>query len=624
MHTLRRALYGLLLIVAIGLAIGLYFIAYPNLPSYQQPEKLHYLDQWSAAERQIYYYTPQGTQVKGLRYDWFSALEMPFGKDKFARLDYLARFGFLVDPKQQASTLNPANLPVGFARHTDDESGIHYLDISCAACHTGELRYNGQAVRIDGGAALHSLASTVPTLRGGSFGQSLGMSMAFTYYNPLKFRRFAKEVLGEHSSADRAQLRRDFKVVLDRLLGTAFNDWHRGLYPTEEGFGRTDAFGRIANTVFGDAIDPSNYRVANAPVSYPQVWDIWKFDWVQWNGSAMQPMARNVGEALGVGATLRLLESNGHPVAESERYASSVRLRELYTLEETLKQLKPPTWPTEVLGQIDLPLASRGRALFSENCAYCHAPDPKPQDQRLAPSRDPEWRMRIVPTSIVGTDPTTADNIADHRFDISKLGWTKAELGKLDVRLFGETSDDLDLRSISSAKGLAYITAYVENRAYRDAGIQPRERWRMDGFGLPIGVQEKRGYKARPLHGIWATPPFLHNGSVPTLFQVLSPVSERQTQFWVGNFEYNPKQIGFNSDKFPGGFLFDTSTTGNSNRGHEFRDGCRQDGVIGRALQPEERWALIEYLKVMGNSELEEQLQTIEAKPWTPGPNCQG
>lgn len=624
MHTLRRALYGLLLIVAIGLAIGLYFIAYPNLPSYQQPEKLHYLDQWSAAERQIYYYTPQGTQVKGLRYDWFSALEMPFGKDKFARLDYLARFGFLVDPKQQASTLNQANLPVGFARHTDDESGIHYLDISCAACHTGELRYNGQAVRIDGGAALHSLASTVPTLRGGSFGQSLGMSMAFTYYNPLKFRRFAKEVLGEHSSADRAQLRRDFKVVLDRLLGTAFNDWHRGLYPTEEGFGRTDAFGRIANTVFGDAIDPSNYRVANAPVSYPQVWDIWKFDWVQWNGSAMQPMARNVGEALGVGATLRLLESNGHPVAESERYASSVRLRELYTLEETLKQLKPPTWPTEVLGQIDLPLASRGRALFSENCAYCHAPDPKPQDQRLAPSRDPEWRMRIVPTSIVGTDPTTADNIADHRFDISKLGWTKAELGKLDVRLFGETSDDLDLRSISSAKGLAYITAYVENRAYRDAGIQPRERWRMDGFGLPIGVQEKRGYKARPLHGIWATPPFLHNGSVPTLFQVLSPVSERQTQFWVGNFEYNPKQIGFNSDKFPGGFLFDTSTTGNSNRGHEFRDGCRQDGVIGRALQPEERWALIEYLKVMGNSELEEQLQTIEAKPWTPGPNCQG
>ena len=623
MRIIRRVLSGVLVLLIIALSVGLYFIAKPNLPVYQKPDKLHYLDQWSMDERQTYYYTPQGTQVKGLRYEWFGALELPLSRAKFAAPDYLARFGFLVDPEQQPSPQNPGNLPVGFARHADDESGEHYLDISCAACHTGELRYKGQSVRIDGGAALHSLASTVPTIRGGSFGQSLGMSMAFTYYNPLKFRRFAKQVLGDEYAAKHAQLRRDFKVVLDRLLGTAFNDWHRGLYPTEEGFGRTDAFGRIANSVFGDAIDPSNYRIANAPVSYPQVWNIWKFDWVQWNGSAMQPMARNVGEALGVGATLHLLGADGHPVAESERYSSSVRLRDLHTLEETLKQLNPPAWPEQVFGKIDLPLASQGRALYSENCAYCHAPDPKKPAERFAPSRDPEWRMRVVPTAIVGTDPTTADNIADHRFDISKLGWTKAELGKLDVRLFGATLDDIDLNNISSAKALAYVTAYVENRAYQDAGISDRERWRMDGFGLPIGVQEKRGYKARPLDGIWATPPFLHNGSVPNLFQLLSPVSERDSQFWVGNFEFNPKHVGFDSEKFTGGFLFDTRITGNSNQGHEFRAGCRQDGVIGRALQPEERWALVEYLKVLGNPSLEQQLQPVAAKEWSPGPECQ-
>jgi hypothetical protein len=623
MRIIRRILSGVLVLLIIVLAVGLYFIANPNLPVYQKPDKLHYLDQWSMDERQTYYYTPQGTQVKGLRYEWFGALELPFSRAKFAAPDYLARFGFLVDPQQQPSPQNPGNLPVGFARHADNESGEHYLDISCAACHTGELRYQGQSVRIDGGAALHSLASTVPTLRGGSFGQSLGMSMAFTYYNPLKFRRFAKQVLGDEYAAKHPQLRRDFKAVLDRLLGTAFNDWHRGLYPTEEGFGRTDAFGRIANSVFGDAIDPGNYRIANAPVSYPQVWDIWKFDWVQWNGSAMQPMARNVGEALGVGATLHLLGADGHPVAESERYSSSVRLRDLYTLEETLKQLRPPAWPEQVFGKIDLPLASQGRALFSENCAYCHAPDPKKPAERFAPSRDPEWRMRVVPTAIVRTDPTTADNIADHRFDISKLGWTKAELGKLDVRLFGASLDDIDLSNISSAKALAYVTAYVENRAYQDAGISDRERWRMDGFGLPIGVQEKRGYKARPLDGIWATPPFLHNGSVPNLFQLLSPVSERDSQFWVGNFEFTPKHVGFASEKFAGGFLFDTRITGNSNQGHEFRAGCRQDGVIGRALQPEERWALVEYLKVLGNPSLEQQLQPVVAKKWSPGPDCQ-
>lgn len=624
MRLLRRTLKLVILLALIGLAVVLYYVANPNLPIYQQPSELHYLDQWSEEQRQTYYYTPQGTTVKGLRYDWFSALEMPFGTEKFARVDYLARFGFLTDPGQRPSDLNPGNLPVGFTRHQDSESGEHFLDISCAACHTGELRYKGQAVRIDGGAALHSLASTVPTLRGGGFGQALGMSMAFTYYNPLKFRRFAQQVLGDQYPQGRDQLREDFKQVLDRLLATALNDWHRGLYPTEEGFGRTDAFGRIANTVFGDVLDDANYRVANAPVSYPQLWDIWKFDWVQWNGSAMQPMARNVGEALGVGASLHLLDEHGKGVAEADRYASSVRLHDLYTLEETLKRLQPPKWPEAVFGKVDLPLASRGKALYTENCAYCHAPDPKPRDQRLAPSRDPEWKMRVVPISIVGTDPTTADNIADHRFDISRLGWTKAELSRLDVKLFGSSLDDVDFKSISSAKGLAYITAYVENRAYQDAGIGPRQRKEMDGYGLPIGVQEKRGYKARPLDGIWATPPFLHNGSVPNLFELLSPVYERQAQFWVGNFEFDPVRVGYRSDKFPGGFLLDTRVTGNGNGGHEFRDGCRQEGVIGRALSPDERLALIEYLKVLGNADLETRLSDVPVQAWTPGPSCEG
>ena len=55
----------------------------------------------------------------------------------------------------------------------------------------------------------------------------------------------------------------------------------------------------------------------------------------------------------------------------------------------------------------------------------------------------------------------------------------------------------------------------------------------------------------------------------------------------------------------------------------EFRDGCRNEGVIGRYLEPEERYALIEYLKVMGNEQLESQLQPAESRAWTPGPSCQ-
>gem|GEM_PF-2488162 len=63
MRLLRRALLGLVLLAVLAAGVGLYFVANPNLPDYQPPARLNYLDQWSEADRQIYYYTPQGTQV---------------------------------------------------------------------------------------------------------------------------------------------------------------------------------------------------------------------------------------------------------------------------------------------------------------------------------------------------------------------------------------------------------------------------------------------------------------------------------------------------------------------------------------------------------------------------------
>ncbi|MGN8276935.1 di-heme-cytochrome C peroxidase [Pseudomonas sp. SMN5] len=601
MRLLSRLLWLLFALLILVVAVVLYYVANPRLPLYNPVEQVHYLDQWSAAERQTYYFTPQGTQVKGLRYEWFTALELPFSRQRFASPEYLARFGFLIDPAQKASPANPGNLPVGFARHQNPGSKEEFLDITCAACHTGELHYKGQAIRIDGGSAQHVLPSSVPTLRGGSFGQALVASLASTYYNPWKFERFARQVLGQDYDARHEELRKAFKVSLDTFLRTAWNDTHRGLYPTEEGPGRTDAFGRIANASFGDAISPDNYRVANAPVDYPQLWDIWTFDWVQWNGSAQQPMARNVGEALGVGATLSFFDAQGKPLQGDARYPSSVRVRDLNKIEETLQLLKPPAWPEALLGAVDRPLAAKGRTLFAENCAGCHVPK-----VIQGPDR-PVQQLHMLPVQVIGTDPGTANNIADHRFDLTSLGWDPAELAKLEVQLHPTPTEPLDLSQISVAKGLAYVTAFVENRAYRDAGVTPVERPALDGFGLPIGVRELRAYKARPLAGVWATPPFLHNGSVPTIYQLLSPQDERATRFYKGSFEYDPRHLGYRTEDFTNGFLFDTRITGNHNSGHEFRAGERGNGVIGRLLQPEERWALLEYLKVLGGP-LESQL----------------
>ncbi|SDS16433.1 di-heme-cytochrome C peroxidase [Pseudomonas prosekii] len=606
MRLLLRLLVLIAVLLGLGLAVVVYYIANPKLPAYTPAQQLHYLEQWSAADRQTYYFTPQGTQVKGLHYDWFQALELPFSQQRFAAPEYLARFGFLVDPAQKATPDNPGNLPVGFARHQNPGSQAQFLDITCAACHTGELRFNGQAVRIDGGAALHVLPSTVPTLRGGSFGQALVASLAATYYNPWKFERFARNVLGADYEDGHQSLRADYKRSLDMFLKVAWNDTHRGLYPTEEGPGRADAFGRIANASFGDAISPDNYRVANAPVDYPQLWDMWTFDWVQWNGSAQQPMARNIGEALGVGATLNFFDANGQPLKGDARYPSSVRVRDLHLIEQTLQRLQPPTWPEDVLGSVDKPLAAKGRTLFTENCASCHVPRVKTIN-----GRDVQ-QLHLLPVAAIGTDPTAADNIADHRFDLSALQWDPAELAQLDVQLHPKPTEPLDLSRLSVAKGLAYVTAFVENRAYRDAGVTAAERPELDGFGLPIGVQELRAYKARPLAGVWATAPFLHNGSVPSLYQLLSPQDERASSFYKGTFEYDPKHLGYRTQAFSDGFLFDTRITGNHNSGHEFRAGKRGNGVIGRLLQPQERWALLEYLKVLGGP-LEAQLPEIVA-----------
>src|SRR5207302_3783626 len=104
-------------------------------------------------------------------------------------------------------------------------------------------------------------------------------------------------------------------------------------------------------------------------------------------------------------------------------------------------------------------------------------------------------------------------------------------------------------------------------------------------------------YKARSLNGIWATAPYLHNGSVPTLYDLLLPWKRdkdpangeyRPKTFRVGSREFDPIKVGLKSDGY-GGFLFDTSHRSNSNAGHPW----------GTDLNKEERLDLLEYLKCL-------------------------
>ena len=106
-------------------------------------------------------------------------------------------------------------------------------------------------------------------------------------------------------------------------------------------------------------------------------------------------------------------------------------------------------------------------------------------------------------------------------------------------------------------------------------------------------TRQRGVYRAKTLKGIWATAPFLHNGSVPTLYDLLHPAEQRPTTFKLGTREYDPVKLGYAADgPIPPRmqpFTFDTRRLGNWNTGHEW--------WFYPDLDDEMRYDIIEFLK---------------------------
>jgi hypothetical protein len=102
------------------------------------------------------------------------------------------------------------------------------------------------------------------------------------------------------------------------------------------------------------------------------------------------------------------------------------------------------------------------------------------------------------------------------------------------------------------------------------------------------------GYANQPLDGIWLRAPYLHNGSVPTLRDLLEPAAARPKAFYRGDDVYDARRVGFVSAvpardgvRF---FRYDTTVPGNSNAGHE-------GAAYGTQLPPADKDALVAFLK---------------------------
>jgi hypothetical protein len=567
---------------------------------------------WSAADRETFYTTSQGSHL--IPYAWFKALKRTDVDEPFAA-DKLQRYGFLAHDVSQA---NPEGLPVGFVIDGPVASG--QLGLTCAACHTGQLEYAQggvvHALRIDGGPAKTDAQQFLADL--------LAASRA-TLAEPARFDAFAKAVLGPGANAAKTAQVKDglgkwvaqFGEFMDISLPAA-SPW---------GPGRLDAFGMIFNRIAArDLGIHDNYKVADAPVRYPFVWNASRQDRTQWNGGVqnglyIQALGRNTGEVLGVFADFaphRLVPPTLFAPAFIDFRNNSISFAGLQTLEEKIAVLRPPPWPREIFG-LDEQLAAKGKPLFDANCGSCHGvqasldlpglwrtpvlavgTDPKMvmNSQRTAQPGlllgalmpppaigarigDPAKAGDLLATAVVGT--LLAEALVPPVPSPAKLaqsGVFRALRKDFAEHFPGENLDTLvDPRRVATAR----INALLELKPFIDAKLSNMFR--------PQPVVEGAAYESRVLNGVWAVAPYLHNGSVPNLWELMKPAKDRKSSFMVGSRIFDPKNVGYAVDESPfktGAFTADpANANGNGNGGHEF----------GAALTDDERWQIIEYMK---------------------------
>lgn len=612
------------------------------LPLHAAEDKWQAVDQgWTANQKNEWYNTSQGSRL--IPKDWLMALERADGERKFIEPAHTDSFRYLTNAG--------APLPLGFAIDAQSDSGFskitklrwkknqgdraQWVGLNCAACHTSEITFQGNRLRIDGGPAQSDFQSYM---------KALNDAIASTRRDPLKWKRFGDAVLG---SASNATARQVLQKEVDKFLEWQLKVEQANASELKYGFSRLDAFGHIFNKVVlrANEADPNAHRnPADAPVSYPFLWNIHQHDLVQWNASVenkvigttdLGALVRNVGEVTGVFSDL-ILRKRGI-VNGAIGYTTSADIRGLLKLEHLVSQLKPPAWP-DVFPAIDANRWSKGEALFKGRCAGCHLVLARDDlTQKFKVNREP-----VFGANALGTDPWMACNAITYQATTGVLRNTHqgfiVGVGKqygenalvsdmLGTTVIGSiynrkhdlidaiiTPDKLReflakpkhfsaIRVISQAEALAAVALF-------EPALPPREKEGRLAFCQQEQNLKAVVYKGRPLNGIWATGPYLHNGSVPTLYDLLLPAEQRPVAFPLGTREFDPIKVGFVTDKTAAPYLTERAQlentfifrsrdatgspiAGNGNAGHDYGNALLTD---------EERFALVEYMKAVGAS----------------------
>lgn len=553
---------------------------------------------WTESERNQFYTGDQGSRI--MKTSWMVALKQPDGQPFLG--DRLNRYGYLSNELDQTSIL-----PIGFT--TNGVGPNQAIGMTCSACHTREIQVNNTRHRIDGGPAIVDFES---------FLIDLNAAVGTVVAQPAAFDAFALSVLGAGGTQDqKATLLADVTI-----WHTRFNTLITRSLPTPLwGPGRLDAVSMIFNRLTGLDIGPKgpndmipeNIRAADAPVRYPFLWNASRQDKTQWpgfadNGDGILALARNVGEVYGVFAEF-------HPFRDKKKLLNvnyiannSANFDGLMKLERLIEKLNPPKFPWPV----DTALAAQGQAIYGTgptaqgSCWGCHGI--MPGADRFLESK-PTWKTQIID---VGSDTRQYDVLATKvktgslsgagvPFLIPALKPEDTAFNTLRMAVVGGILQKLfDFRTGSRDAAAAPPVATLEQTTIQAPAVATTQQRVLAGSETAktlLGAYQTptvtAAYESRVMQGIWAAAPYLHNGSVPTLADLLKPAAQRPASFKIGP-EYDPVNVGLAVNQTRFNQVLRTTdcadrNSGNSRCGHEY----------GIELTAQQKRALLEYLKTL-------------------------
>jgi hypothetical protein len=581
----------------------------------------------SQQQQESFYHVSQGSEI--LPWILLTAVDVDDPGSSKPFVENLSRFGLLPDPGRDDG------LPVGLTVATNPFTfGMDFLGVNCAACHVGELRYNGKAVRVDGAPNMFNLAlfysqainallaTTSNHAKLWDAAKRLGRQDWKRYGVAAPFVRPATLVYyGANVLLHRDRL--DARLELIDVIGVT-KEQRDPVHPTS-GFGRLDAFDGTRNFLFSrlrkaDAngtfeVNRANLAKLDAAVKFPPLWSrkatapepveayrdqpwrfppVWGFkdyDWVEWTIDTNTVMVRNITETLGAGASVVL-----DPKQTGSLFDSSIPIPNMHTLELLAYYIDPPRWPAAAFGAIKPDLAAAGKTIFDSTCAGCH--------EYGSDQRTPTGLIRLRGMSLqgVGTDATAALRISCPVRDTGALSIPPRSFSVDDSRLLKDCAGvtaGTAFQAASFAQTTQAAVDAIKQKAYAAAGVDAAQQRAMEDLERRKAVMWRDTlldtkppygpYAARPLYGIWAAAPFLHNGSVPTLYDLLLPPERRPKTFALGGRQYDPVKLGFvvETSCSQQDCLVDTTRTGDGNSGH----------LWGTDLSEPERMALLEYLK---------------------------